>query len=259
MRHAGRVRTLFTIAGVVMLAGAPLAFANGEGRPFLLGKRNPGSGGLTKESQVIANIAKGAGGSGTGTGGFSTRQSNLSSSGGGAIYGCRSTTGNEACVAANNLANGDAFRFQAGTNSPEVGVLRFGTSLATLFNKPPFVTNGTATVTNLSADKLDGLDSTSFAPVTVGPYAVVSATGAISHNHFAVGSASVARPNNSTATFTVTFSQDVSACAAQATLSAAGSIFMAASTGGSTATVTETSNGALTPEGFNLSLTCGGS
>src|SRR5512132_3601476 len=195
----GRVVAIAVIA--CALLAAPVAFATGEGRPFSLGQRNPTTGNSTTESQVIANVDKGKGGIGANTGGYSTRQSNLSSSGGGAIYGCRATTGNEACISANNLANGDAFRFQAGPNAPDVGQIRFGTNIKQLVNKPPFATNATGTVANLSADKLDGLDSTDllttkaaadkyathdevkFAQTDLGPYAVVNAAGAISHGN----------------------------------------------------------------------------
>ena len=52
--------------------------------------------------------------------GYSTRQSNKSTTGGGAIYGCRSTAGGSAanppknpCIRANNLSTGFAFEFNA--------------------------------------------------------------------------------------------------------------------------------------------------
>ena len=53
---------------------------------------------------------------GRSTGGYATRQSNLSRSGGGAIYGCRSTRrarGTNPCLRANNLSTGSAFEFNA--------------------------------------------------------------------------------------------------------------------------------------------------
>ncbi len=66
-----------------------------------------------------------------------TRQSNKSDSGGGAIYGCRSKAGTEACVAANNLNTGDAFRFQVTPNAGTIGQLRFGLDINKTVDKPP--------------------------------------------------------------------------------------------------------------------------
>jgi hypothetical protein len=269
-----RPRTVIAACTVcALLAATPIALGAGEGQAFRLGQRNPSSGSLTKESQVIANIQEGQGGTGQNTGGYSTRQSNLSSSGGGAIYGCRATNGNNACIAANNLANGEAFRFQADTDATDVGEIRFGTNLATLVNRPPFQTNGTGTVTNLSADKIDGIDSSalltltaaaqtyltkaeanaSFAPNTVAPYAVVTATGLLTHGHFTSGNASV---NGTGTTYTITFTTNVTACAATATPTAAGATVTSAAVQTSdTVQVVMSAAGV----GFNLVLACGGS
>jgi hypothetical protein len=223
---------------------------------------------------VIANIAEGRGGTGANTGGYSTRQSNLSSSGGGAIYGCRATSGNNACIAANNLANGEAFRFQADTDAPDVGEIRFGTNLSSLVNKPPFQTNGTGTVTNLSADKVDGVDAsalltltaaaqtyltkaaanTTFAPINVAPYAVVASTGAITHGHFTSGAAAV--EGAGPVTYTLTFSTDVNACAATATPTGTPAATVTSAAVLNSTTVRVVMNVAA---GFNLTLACGGS
>jgi len=269
-----RPRTVVAACTVcALLAATPIALGAGEGTAFRLGQRNPSSGSLTKESQVIANIQEGQGGTGANTGGYSTRQSNLSNSGGGAIYGCRATSGNNACIAANNLANGEAFRFQADTDAPDVGEIRFGASLGTLVNRPPFETNGTGTVTNLSADKIDGVDSsafltltaaaqtyltqasaaTSFAPINVAPYAVVTGgTGDITHGHFTSGNATVAGGT----TYTITFTTNVTACAATATPTAAGAtVTSAAVLSSDTVRVVVSAAGV----GFNLALSCGGS
>jgi hypothetical protein len=284
-----RVRTVVLACTVcALLAATPIALGAGEGQAFRLGQRNPSRGTLTKESQVIANVAQGQGGSGANTGGFSTRQSNFSSSGGGAIYGCRATSGTLACVVANNLANGDAFRFQAAPNAPEVGQIRFGGNIKALVNRPPFATNGTGTVTNLSADRIDGVDSrelltltaaaqtyltkaeansafetkasasSSFAPINVAPYAVVTAEGGVTHGHFTSGNAIVATPGTTT-TYTISFTQNVTACAATATPSTplpGGATIAAAIATSQTVLVTETT---LSPVAFNLALSCGGS
>jgi hypothetical protein len=293
-RHRARSQGVRPRAVVVactlcaLLAATPIALGAGEGQAFRLGQRNPSSGSLTKESQVIANIKEGQGGTGANTGGYSTRQSNLSSSGGGAIYGCRATNGNNACIAANNLANGEAFRFEADTDAPDVGEIRFGGSLGTLVNRPPFQTNGTGTVRNLSADKIDGVDSSalltltaaaqtyltkadanatfetkasaasSFAPINVAPYAVVNAAGTVTHGHFTSGNAMVGASGGNT-TYTLTFTQNVSTCAATATPSAplpGGSSIAAAIATSQTVVVTETLAASV---GFNLALSCGGS
>ncbi len=89
------------IALIVAIGGT--AYATGEGKPILGGARNPGSdksASLKKETQIIATTST-----------YGTRQSNKSSSGGGAIYGCRSAVGgtaagNEPCIRANNLSSG---------------------------------------------------------------------------------------------------------------------------------------------------------
>jgi hypothetical protein len=227
-----RRRHAVIAVGVCILVAVPVAFAAGEGRPFTIGKRNPTSGSVTRESQVIANIDKDQGGSGKNTGGFSTRQSNLSESGGGAIYGCRATAGNEACIASNNLANGDAFRFQVGTNAPEGGIIRFGTDLKTLVNKPPFVTNGTGVVANLNAQRVG-----SMTPQQIESAATTAAhTDAVKTANAAVNTAlSKAQVNGTTGNgshlrgvtstsrasagvYNVVFAHDVSSCAITATL-----------------------------------------
>src|SRR5690349_285488 len=103
---SGRTLRYMLIGGLVLAIGVPSVAAGfGEGRTLLLGKRNPspsGSKALTKETEIIAN-----------TGTYGTRQSNKKDGdGGGAIYGCRSSTGHEPCIRANNLKGGRAFEFQ---------------------------------------------------------------------------------------------------------------------------------------------------
>ena len=81
------------------------------------GARNPSSDArqaYTKETQIIANLST-----------YGTRQSNKSTNGGGAIYGCRSGAGgtpkgNEPCVRASNLEDGRAFEFDSNSGT-EVG------------------------------------------------------------------------------------------------------------------------------------------
>ena len=98
-RSTGR----YVVATALILAiGIPsVAVGFGEGRDAKLGKRNPSSGSLSAETQIIAS-----------NGSYGTRQSNKrDGEGGGAIYGCRSSAGKEPCVRANNLKGGRAFEF----------------------------------------------------------------------------------------------------------------------------------------------------
>src|SRR5690349_7243348 len=146
------------------------------------GERNPNghtSQELSRETQIIGEIAQKQGGVAPETGGFTTRQSNKSDSGGGAIYGCRAKAGTESCVAANNLADGDAFRFQATPSAGTVGRLRFGSDLSKPVDKPPFATNGTGVVKNLNADRVDGHSADEFVGTGSLLFAQVAADGAI--------------------------------------------------------------------------------
>ena len=135
------------IALVIAIGGT--AYATGEGNPILGGARNPGndaSKALTKETQIIAS-----------TSGYGTRQSNKSSSGGGAVYGCRSGAGgtpakNEPCVRANNLAAGRAFELVTG--GAEAGRIETKDAAGR-----PFTTNATGVATGLNADRVDSLDA----------------------------------------------------------------------------------------------------
>ncbi len=136
----------------LFIAAAGTAYATGEGKPILGGARNPGankSTALTKETQIIANL-----------GGYGTRQSNKSSNGGGAIYGCRSGTGgtpagNEPCIRANNLSTGLAFEFAS--NGANGGTITTSNPAAS-----PFTTNATGVATGLNADQVDGKSASDF-------------------------------------------------------------------------------------------------
>ena len=131
------------IALIVAIGGT--AYATGEGKPILGGARNPGSDqskSLSKETQIIASNST-----------YGTRQSNKSSSGGGAIYGCRSAAGGSAngqepCIRANNLSSGLAFEF---ATSGTTGGLITGKDA----NSVPFTTTATGVATGLNADRVD--------------------------------------------------------------------------------------------------------
>lgn len=149
---APRTRSVLLATGVLAVVIAPLGIA-ATGDTLREGVRNGTS---TSETEIISNI-----GSSTGIkGGYSTRQSNLSSSGGGAIYGCRSQAGGSPakpnpqnpCLRANNLSRGLAFEFQStlGDIGGSIVVAGGGDS------KIPFVTNATGVATGLNADEVDG-------------------------------------------------------------------------------------------------------
>ena len=184
----------YILAGALVLAiGIPsVAVGFGEGRDTRLGKRNPSSGSLSSETQIIAS-----------NGSYGTRQSNKrDGEGGGAIYGCRSSAGKEPCVRANNLKGGRAFEFV--TVGKEAGLIQVGDITA-----PPFTTNATGKVANLDADKVDGKSSEEFANAGDLGFASVKADGTFVAGRGATASA---KSNVAENTYTVTFNKDVSKC-----------------------------------------------
>jgi hypothetical protein len=180
----------------VLVLGIPAAaVAVGEGRAIMGGERNPRSGDLSRETEIIAD-----------NGTYGTRQSNKNDGdGGGAIYGCRSNPDAEACVRANNLKGGRAFDFE--TVGGEAGRITVGNATAA-----PFSTNATGTVANLSADKLDGRDSGDFASGAL-LWARVQGDGSLAGDRGATG----ATRNEATNTYIVTFNRNVSNCSYGAT------------------------------------------
>jgi hypothetical protein len=152
---APRTRSVLLATGVLAVGISSLAIA-GTGDSLREGLRNGTS---TRETQVISNI----GSTTTATGGYATRQSNLSSSGGAAVYGCRSAAGGSAatpkpqnpCLRANNLSTGLAFEFQAskGTIGGLFSVGSGGDGVK------PFTTNATGVASGLNADEVDGLSA----------------------------------------------------------------------------------------------------
>jgi hypothetical protein len=255
-----RIRLALLASTACGLIAAPAALA----APIDGGERNPSnnaSSGYGQETQIIGQINQNAGGHAKGTGGYVTRQSNKSDTGGGAIYGCRARAGAESCVAANNLANGDAFRFQATEAAATIGQLRFGLDINKPVDKAPFVTNGTAVVKNLNADRLDGKSAEEFAPLSGLLFAAVGADGKIGANRGV--------PANTTATiaaesgnqvFTIPFSGDVSACVATANAAAVVAdatdepLVVATATNPSRVIVTQ--QNAAAPYAFGLQVIC---
>jgi hypothetical protein len=216
----------FLLACVAAVATGALIAPVALAAPIDGGERNPSnnaSQGYNDETQIIGEIAQNQGGHAAGTGGFVTRQSNKSDSGGGAIYGCRSKAGTEACIAANNLNTGDAFRFQATPNAGTIGQLRFGLDINKTFDKPPFATNGTGMVKNLNADRVDGKSAEDFVEKGTLLFAEVAANGAVSNQRgIAPNTPTIAADDSGdNQTFTVPFASDVSKCVATATLATA--------------------------------------
>lgn len=181
------------VTALVLAVGIPaVAVGAGEGRSVVAGKRNPSSGDLVRETQIIAR-----------NGTYGTRQSNKGA-GGGAIYGCRTDTTAEPCIRANNLREGRAFEFETDGNTggqisvqDESGV--------------PFTTNATGRVENLNADKVDGVEADELAPKTDLLFAAVTADGSTVAGR---GATAVAKTGQTT---TVTFDRDVAACSFTAT------------------------------------------
>lgn len=144
-----RTRSVLVASGVLALGIS--GFAGAATNDVLReGVRN---GTATQETQIIADTGAASGP----TGGFATRQSNLSSTGGGAIYGCRSiaSRGADPCLRANNLSTGKAFEFAAkeGKVVGSIDVRNGGD------DKKPFTTNATGVATGLNADRVDGRDA----------------------------------------------------------------------------------------------------
>jgi hypothetical protein len=265
------ISRIFTTAVMVGLVAVPVALgATGQGT-IGGGTRNPSSNtstGFSRETQIIGNIAQNQGGLAAHTGGYVTRQSNKSDTGGGAIYGCRAKAGTEACISANNLSNGDAFRFQASPTANTIGVLRFGLDLTKPVAKPPFVTNASGMVHNLNADMVDGKSADDFAPRTALTdyvaknsllFAKVEADGAIAGGRGVAANARAAVATaGADATFTIPMAADVSLCAYTASPTSAGStgpLVVATGSDKSTVVVTEP-GGATTPRGFHLQIVC---
>jgi hypothetical protein len=227
------------ICALVLAVGVPaVALGAGEGRSLITGKRNPTSGDLTRETQIISR-----------NGTYSTRQSNVGA-GGGAIYGCRADAGNaEPCVRANNLSTGRAFEFETGGKEGGEILVKDTTGV-------PFTTNATGKVANLNADKLDDKDSADFAATADLLFAAVSETAVVGNNR---GATAATRANATTTT--VTFNRDVSKCSYTATPSGAAPESLAAQSAGATGTaanqVVVTEEGAATqPVAFYLQVIC---
>jgi hypothetical protein len=259
LRRGRRAREVLLASTVIGLIAAPFAVGADNDDAVNGGERNPGrstSTGYDRETEIIGNIAQNQGGVAANTGGYTTRQSNKSDTGGGAIYGCRARAGTESCVAANNLNNGDAFRFQATPNANSVGQIRFGVDLARIVDKPPFATNGTGLVKNLNADRLDGQSASDFVGKGSLLFAVVGADGAIGANRGLPANAkATVTASDGNQVFTVPFAGDVSQCSATANPTDVDAPTLAVAPGTDKTHIVVREKGA-TPFGFHLQVVC---
>jgi hypothetical protein len=251
-RSDGRGRHVVLAAVVLGLIATPWAVASSTGGSIIGAKRNPGTNASStykRETQIIGNIAQGAGGVAKGTGGYTTRQSNKSSSGGGAIYGCRAKAGKNACLAGVNLSDGTAFQFSSGEKADHVGAILFSGKANS--DKPPFVTNGTGLVKNLNADMVGGKHAADLVATGQLLFAVVDATGKLGNTRGATGAS---QTGPTPPTYSVAFGSDVSKCAytANPTSTAAGTLAVAAGSDSKSVVVTESG----TASGFHLTVTC---
>jgi hypothetical protein len=229
---------------LVALMVAPFAGAFGEGNNVRGGSRNPSPDArraYTKETEIIANVNT-----------YGTRQSNKSTNGGGAVYGCRSAAGgtpkgNEPCVRASNLTNGRAFEFNA-NGGTEVGAITGPATAA------PFTTTAKGVATGLNADQVDGKSADEITAAAQAKFATVTgANGALGDKRGATASArSVA------GVYSVDFDADVSRCARTATLAGtdAGQVTTAATDADTVAVRTFNGAGAPDDRSFHLVVTC---
>jgi hypothetical protein len=228
-----KTRTAVACGMALAAVAAPQAMASGEGTNARLGVRNPSSGNLTVQTQIIASNSN-----------WGTRQSNKGA-GGGAIYGCRSAPGAESCVRAVNLMNGIAFSFQSNSGS-NVGSFQVGTSSAVNANATPFTTNAAGKVTNLNADHVDGLSASQIesqavstagaAAQALSSNAAVAANGGLVHARGATAST-----RTGLGTYIVTFGASIANCAYQVTINSAGGVPGVGTATGATATTVSVS------------------
>jgi hypothetical protein len=231
---------------LVALMVAPFAGAFGEGNGLRGGARNPSPDtrrAYTKETEIIANVNT-----------YGTRQSNKSSNGGGAVYGCRSASGgtpkgNEPCVRASNLADGRAFEFNA-SGGTEVGAITGPATAA------PFTTTAKGVATGLNADQVDGQSASEIvtAAQALNKFAVVNgADGALGEKRGATASS-----RSATGIYSVDFSSDVSKCARTATITgtAAGQVATDLTDADTVAVRTFDGDGAAADRSFHLTVTC---
>jgi hypothetical protein len=232
------------LCSLILAIGVPsIALGFGEGRSLLLGKRNPGYPHTTSaETQIITNNDT-----------YGTRQSNLRiGDGGGAIYGCRSASGHEPCIRANNLNTGRAFEFA--TDGDEAG--RITTKDA---NGKPFTTTATGVATGLNADRVDSHDASDFALASDFLFAAVTVPAGGAAPTFTGRGVTGVTPDAAARTMVVTFNKDVSKCSFTASPvgdAAAVAPGVASTTGNVNAVTVSFNTGAGALGSFHLQVIC---
>lgn len=273
--RAPRTRSVIAATGLLVIIAAPFAGA-ATGDNLREGVRN---GTTTRETEIVSNINS----TNALKGGYSTRQSNLSASGGGAIYGCRSKAGGSAakplpqnpCVRANNLSTGLAFEFNA-ANGDVGGLISVGSGGDA---KRPFVTNATGVAKGLNADRLDSLDAAQIIAAARGKagldadtvdgvdsadlrprFAQVTAADALGETRGLAGTGGLTHVDGS-GVYVLLFTGDLSKCAVSATITDPAGGEIAATpvvAAGNTAVTVRTSNSAGAPEdrAFHVAVSC---
>jgi hypothetical protein len=262
--RAPRTRSVVAATGLLVLCFAPFAGAR-TGDNLREGVRN---GTTTKETEIVSNIRS----TNALKGGYSTRQSNLSTDGGGAIYGCRSKAGGSAakptpqnpCVRANNLSTGYAFEFNA-ANGDIGGLFSVGPGGDA---KKPFITNATGVATGLNADRVDSKSATELtadavaATRAITPFAQVTTAGTAGQTR-GVPTNGVSKDAGGNGNYNVVFTGDLSACALSATLTGTdpGQVTVTPTVAADKATTavdvrTFNATGVATDRAFHLSATC---
>ncbi|MEX2194568.1 MAG: hypothetical protein WD844_04705 [Thermoleophilaceae bacterium] len=190
---AGQGKWVFLSALALAVVSAPFAVA-ADGDPVRAGGRTT----FTDITRILGNST-----------GYATQQSNLQQGDGGAArYGCRSAAGNEFCLLSKNVGGSGAFRFVA-QNSVIGGVIDVDPPAGqTARNARPFTTNATGVATGLNADEVDGLDADDIRA----RFARVNGDGALVN-----GRGPSATAKTADGTYTVTFAQEITNCALQAT------------------------------------------
>jgi hypothetical protein len=270
-----RTRSVLLATGLLVVGISPFAVARTGGN-LREGVRN---GTTVRETEIVSNV----GSTTAPKGGYATRQSNLSSSGGGAVYGCRSQAGGSAatprpqnpCVRANNLSTGFAFEFQA-TSGDSAGLITVGPGGDA---RKPFTTNATGVATGLNSDRVDGLDAAQIVSAArakasldadtldgrdaadfLPRFAQVSDAGTLGQSRGVRATDGVTHTAAS-GVYEVAFTGDLSACAMSATVTGAapGEITAtpAVAAGITTVTVrTASSAGVAADRAFHLTASC---
>lgn len=167
-RRPHRTVQVLAATGLLALTLTSLA-AGGSGDALREAVRN---GTTSGETEIIGDIAA----STQAKGGYVTRQSNVATgddAGGAAIYGCRApAAGPATCLRASNLSTGQAFSFA--TDGDTGGSIEVAGASGV-----PFTTNAGGLVTNLNADKVDGMDADALGggPGPAGPQGEAGDTG----------------------------------------------------------------------------------